>query len=177
MTRDHKKKGSRWIDFSGFHSQALGLKHNSVLHLKVLKTLIHQERMVIWGLGITCGAPLDSDRAKEPRSKKGIKPKLKWCVPQGSLCVLLATDSSLTEPRLHGLKLEEQGSGVRGGITALGNNTRGLRTTTPHRRRMGFLSFGQNGWGLHWKIRKKVLLLILVNRPTNFYAELPFHPS
>lgn len=29
--------------------------------------------MVIWGLGITCGAPLDSGRANEPRSKKGIK--------------------------------------------------------------------------------------------------------
>lgn len=29
--------------------------------------------MVIWGLGITCGAPTDSGRANELRSKKGIK--------------------------------------------------------------------------------------------------------
>lgn len=27
------------------------------------------------------------------------------------------------------------------------------------------------------KVYKKVLLLILVNKPTNFYAELPLYPS
>lgn len=78
----------------------------------------------------------------------------------------------LTEPRLPGLKLEKQWPSVRDG-----KQYKRFKNNNSLQMENGLSQlWAKQGWGLHWKICKKVLLLILVNRPRIFMLSCHFIP-